>query len=64
MDRENRRKFLRELEKKFGIKQPSDWGNITYKKLLDAGAGSILRKRNLFRLLKETFPGMSRCLGD
>lgn len=42
MSLENRRKFLDEIKLNFDIKQPSDWGKLTYKDFINTGGRTLL----------------------
>lgn len=56
---ENRRNIINQLSKEFKIKQPSDWGKITYKQISEKGFSSlvILYDGSVMRMLREVFPG-------
>lgn len=55
----NQRSFLENIAKRFDIKKPSDWGQITYNDVKNNGGSSILLKNghSVFKALHFSFPG-------
>lgn len=58
---ENRKRFLEETAKELNIRTPSDWGQITYRRLCALGGGPLLSYYNgsLFFCLQSIFQGFN-----
>jgi hypothetical protein len=56
---ENRKNFLEEMKTKFGIKQASDWGNISNLQICKSGGSGLLSlyKGSFFACLQSTYVG-------
>lgn len=60
---ENRRRILNNIQLKFDIKEPRDWGKITVKEIRKHGGVSLLSNyynNSLFSCLQATYPGIPR----
>lgn len=58
--KENQRKFLLEVGRKYGILQPQDWGKITQQNIIDEGGSTLLVKYgSLRKALVALFEGKS-----
>lgn len=57
---EDQRKFLDNIAIKFGIKKPTDWGNVRVISLRKAGLDILLEKHenSLFKLLQNVYKGV------
>lgn len=57
---ENQREFFSEVATKFGIKNPEDWGKVTYKQIMKLGGSSLLNQysSSLLTALKTVYPGL------
>lgn len=54
---ENRRAFLEEVAEKHGVREPSDWAQVSTTAVLSAGGSSLLtRMGNVHTALRDAFP--------
>lgn len=59
-DKENQREFLRNLERRFSVAKPSDWGKIICRRVIEEGGGSLLNIHggSIYKTLQSAFPGI------
>ena len=58
--KKNQRNFMTKFAKKFHIKKPEDWGNITLNLFMQAGGTSVLDhyENSLLKALENIYPGL------
>lgn len=57
---ENQRKFVDELGRKLQIREPKDWGSVTYKQFCSFGGGTLLKRyrSSVMLALKGIYTGL------
>ena len=56
-DIKNQREFFDDLAKKFNITNPKDWSNVSYRDVVNAGGGRLLRYySSIYEALKSIYP--------
>lgn len=55
----NQREFFEKFAEENGVKEPKDWGKISYRHLSSKGGSAILKhhKNSILETLKNVFPG-------
>lgn len=52
--------FMEKLAKKYEIKNPTDWGKLTWKTIVSNGGSSLVKMHGgLFKVLKSIYPGIT-----
>lgn len=62
-EKTNQLRFMEDLKKKLGIKNPSDWGKITLKTVSENGGRTLIKIHggSLLKTLQALYPGSKIC---